>query len=350
MSAPRPGRGVAADGTAPVVLLVGRRRMARLARAIEAAAPGAECILAETAAAGEPHLARAQIVILADVATPAYAAAPRLRWLHLYPTGIDHVAVPALREAPFAMTRKIAASAVPMAEHAMALLLAIARRLPDFRDLQVAADWRDHAGWPASGLGQLAGATLAIVGLGQAGRALARRAAAFDMRVLGVRRSVGEPVPGVARQEPAERLLTVLAEADYAVLMAPLDDTTYRMIGRAELAALRPSAWLVNVARGALVDEGALLDALRAGTIGGAALDVFDAEPLPPDHPLWRQANVIVTPHVAGSGPENEREATAEILANLHRWLAGAPLAGLVRPEEVPTRPELVPAAARGTG
>lgn len=324
------------------VLLVGPRRMAALAERLRAVAPAAGITVVAAAAEGEPHLASAEIVVMADRVTPAYATAPRLRWLHLYPTGIDHVAIPALRRAAFPITHKVEASVVPLAEHVMALLLAIARRLSDYRDLQLAREWRHHSTWPTTGgLRQLAGSTLGIVGLGNVGRAVARRARAFDMRVLGLRRRMAEPVPDVDELLPPERLDGLLAASDYVVLATSLNDATWHLIGEAQLAVMRRSAWLINIGRGPLVDQPALVAALREERIGGAALDVFEQEPLPAESPLWAMPNVIVTPHAGGSGPDNESEAADEIVANFTRYLAGRPLGGLVDPADIPTRTDL---------
>src|SRR5262249_37574725 len=146
---------------------------------------------------------------------------------------------------------------------------------------------------------RLRGATIAMLGLGDIGQTIARAGRAFGMTVIGVNRS-GRRVPGVSRVYPSGQLAAALARADFAVVTLPLTAETRGLVGRRELAAMKPTAWLVNVGRGAVVDEVALVRALRARRIGGAILDVFPTEPLPPRHPLWGLDNAVVTPHISG--------------------------------------------------
>jgi phosphoglycerate dehydrogenase-like enzyme len=170
---------------------------------------------------------------------------------------------------------------------------------------------------------RLRGQTLCVVGLGDIGRTVVRAARAFDMRVVGVSRA-GRPVPGAHAVHRTAALRRVLATADFAVLTVPLTPDTRGLVGAAELAAMKPGAWLINVARGPIVDEAALIAALRARRIGGAVLDVFDEEPLPPEHPLWALDNAVVTPHI--SGPSTPDEIAPIFADNLRRYLAGRPL------------------------
>lgn len=326
-------------GPARQVLLVGGRRMPALGERIQAVAPGLSVRIAADPAAGEAHLAESEIVVVAARLTPAYATARHVRWMHLYPTGVDHVTIPALVEAPFVITHKAWASVVPMAEHGMALMLQIARRLAEFRDLQNAREWRRFDDHPATTLIELRGRTLTILGYGRVGRALARRARAFDMRIIGVKRSIEAEVGDLDLLLPTTRLREALAETDFLIVTTPLNDGTVHLIGESELRAMQPTAWLINIGRGPVVDTRAVLRALQEGRLGGAALDVFEAEPLPSSDALWSHPNVIITPHVAGSGPENEREATEEILANLRRFLDGQPLEGILNRADIPTGP-----------
>jgi phosphoglycerate dehydrogenase-like enzyme len=162
-----------------------------------------------------------------------------------------------------------------------------------------------------------------VVGLGDIGRTIARAARAFGMRVVGVSRS-GRKVAEAQRVYRTRDLRSAIAGADFVALTVPLTDTTRGLIGTAELAAMRPSAWLINIARGPVVDEAALLDALRGNRLGGAVLDVFDEEPLPLDHPLWEFGNVVVTPHI--SGPSTPGEIAPIFNDNLRRYLTGRAL------------------------
>ena len=235
------------------------------------------------------------------------------------------------------MTHKVWASVTPMAEHAMGLILSIARHLPEYAAFQRKNEWRHYSTWPATELKQLAGCTLTIVGYGHVGEAVGRRAKAFDMRVVGVRRSASA-APHADVIYAREKLHEALAEGDFVLLATSLNDDTQHLIGHAELAAMRSTAWLINVSRGPVVDEAALLTALKGGEIAGAALDVFVDEPLPADNPFWSLPNVIVTPHVAGSGPDNESDATAEIVGNFKRFLIGQPLDGQVKVDDIPVR------------
>jgi phosphoglycerate dehydrogenase-like enzyme len=185
---------------------------------------------------------------------------------------------------------------------------------------------------------ELSAMTVGIIGLGNIGRAVAHRLAGFGSTVLGHDPVVAQPVPGV-RQVSLDDLL---AGSTIITIHAPLTEGTRHLINPATIDLLRPDAMIINASRGPLIDEVALIDALRTGRIGGAALDVYEIEPLDAGSPLWGLANVILTPHVAGSGPENEAAATEEILANLRRFVAGEPLQDRVDPRDLPTRSELV--------
>jgi phosphoglycerate dehydrogenase-like enzyme len=173
----------------------------------------------------------------------------------------------------------------------------------------------------------LRGQTLCVVGLGDIGRSIAKAARALGMQVIGVTRS-GRGSRDALRVYRTQALRAALARADFVVLTLPLSDETRGLVGPAELAAMKPTAWLLNLARGPIVDETALLGALRARRIGGAVLDVFDTEPLPADHPLWGFDNVVVTPHI--SGPSTPREIGPIFNDNLRRYAARRPLRHLV--------------------
>jgi phosphoglycerate dehydrogenase-like enzyme len=321
---------------APTVLLVGRGAGGMLP-ALQAAAPAARFLVAPTAAAGEAHLPAADAVVMADRVRPAYLTAPRLRWLHIVGAGVDGFSIAGLRDAPFAITHKVEASIVPMAEHVMAQLLLIARRALEYRALQAERRWARHDQWPTSDLIELAGKTLGIIGLGRAGLAVARRARAFDLRVIGTKRQAAARLPHVAAVYPPDRLHALLAEADFVAILAPLTDATHRLIGAAELRAMKPTAYLINISRGPIIDEAALIRALRERWIAGAALDVFEHEPLDPASELWALPNAIITPHCGGVGPNLGRDSAAEVAANLRRFVAGRPLRHLLNRADIVT-------------
>jgi phosphoglycerate dehydrogenase-like enzyme len=258
----------------------------------------------------------------------AFAAAPALRWVHSPAAGVGAMLFPAMKASPVVLSNSRGMNAVAVAEHALMLMLAAVRRLPDAVRAQSAGRW---AADELSGLPSLRGRTLLIAGLGAIGRELARMASGMGMHVVGTRRETSEPVPeGVAAAYGPAQLPDLLPAADVVVLAAPLTADTRGMIGTAELARMKPSAWLVNVARGKLVDEGALIASLKRGTIAGAALDVFEHEPLSPSSPLWSMPNVIVTPHVAGFRADYWEAAAGLFAANLRRYLAGEAVANIV--------------------
>lgn len=213
------------------------------------------------------------------------------------------------------------------AEHALALMLAAARRLHDH---VVASTWR--AGGFGSPERRLAGTTALVIGTGGIGSALVPMLEPLGVRVIGMNRS-GRPLQGAERTVTADRLMEVVHEADWVVIAAASTAATRHMIDGPVLEAMRDTAWVVNVARGELIDTAALVSALEAGSIGGAALDVTDPEPLPDGHPLWSLDNVIITPHVANTWDMAVPELVAMVERNVARFASGQPLEGLVDPQ-----------------
>jgi phosphoglycerate dehydrogenase-like enzyme len=230
--------------------------------------------------------------------------------------GVERFLVPELPRR-VALTRVAGIFGPWMAEYVLGWCLWFTQRTELFRAQQRERRWS-----PADPL-RLFGGTLCVVGLGDIGRTIARAARAFGMCVVGVSQS-GKKVAEAERVYRVRDLKEALTAADFVVLTVPLTETTRGLIGSAELAALKPSAWLVNVARGAIVDEAALLEALRANRLGGAVLDVFAEEPLPAGHPLWELDNVVITPHI--SGPSTPGEIAPIFNENLRRYLAKRPL------------------------
>jgi phosphoglycerate dehydrogenase-like enzyme len=260
-----------------------------------------------------------------------FARATRLRWIQLTAAGVGAQLFPELVESPVILTNARGLHAVSMAEHALGVMLMLARKLHLARDAQAGSHWAQERLWVESpGFAQLSGSTLGVVGFGAVGRALAERARSLGMRVLAVRRRPDpDPAPADAPWGP-QRLHELIEQSDWLVLVAPLTPATRGLIGRAELARLRPHAVLINLGRGPLVDEPALAEALASGRLAGAALDVFAEEPLPAESPLWGMPQVIVTPHISGFGPRFWERTCGLFARNLHRWLAGEPLENVV--------------------
>jgi phosphoglycerate dehydrogenase-like enzyme len=280
---------------------------------------GATIHLCDKPAAAAYAIGETEILYAWGFPAHLLARAPRLRWIQAMGAGVDGFLVPDLR-AEVVVTRAPVFGAW-MVEYVLGWCAWVTQKMETYRAAQ-----REHR-WIDTVPERLRGRTLAMVGLGDIGRAVARAARSLGMRVVGVSRS-GRPVAHVERVYPVARLTRALAAADFAVVAVPLTRDTRGLIGARELAALRPGAWLVNIARGPIVEEAALLEALRARRIAGAILDVFDAEPLPAAHPLWDFPNVVITPHV--SGPSTPDEIAPIFNENLRRYAAGRRLAHVV--------------------
>ena len=308
----------------PRVLLV--KSSPNLAERLRALAPRAEIVAVASAADGETHIDDVDVVVMADRVRPAYLTSPRLRWMHIIGAGVDGFSIPGLQDASFVITHKVNASIIPMAEHVIAQILVIARRALEYRALQARHQWAPHNQPPTTELIQVHGKTLGLVGLGGAGLATARRAKAFGMRVVGTKRAPADRLPHVDEIFPATRLHDMLARSDFVAVTAPLTDQTHRLIGEPELRAMKPTAYLINVSRGPIIQEDVLTRALRECWIAGASLDVFEREPLDPTSPLWEMPNVIVTPHCGGVGPYLAAESVDEVVDNFRRFVAGRPL------------------------
>jgi phosphoglycerate dehydrogenase-like enzyme len=246
--------------------------------------------------------------------------APRLRWVETPAAGSDHLRSTGVIESGITVTTAGSALAPMVAEHAFALLLGLCRNLPEAVQAQSRAEWRKTV------VRELFGQCIAVVGLGRIGLAVARVAKAFGMRVIGIRRHAGPPPEHVDRMFQRGELIQMLAEADVVVLALPATSETVGLIGDAELAAMKPGAYLINVARGVVVDEAALVRAIRLGRLAGVGLDVFTEEPLPPDSHLWHQPNVLITPHTAVDTASRLERTVTHFGENLARYCSGEPL------------------------
>jgi phosphoglycerate dehydrogenase-like enzyme len=260
-----------------------------------------------------------------------FERAKRLRWVHVTAAGVGPVLFPALVESDVVVTNGRGLHSEAMAEHAIGVMLGFARNLHLARDAQRERRWIQSDllvhGPPFR---DFRGGTLAMIGLGHIGRAIATRARALGLRVIGVRRHPATPPDPAHEQWGSERLGEALALADWVVLATPLTASTRQLIGAAELGRMRPEAVLVNLGRGSLVDEAALVSALRERRIAGAALDVTEEEPLPAASPLWEMPNVILTPHISGLAPRHWERAMDQFTGNLRHYLAGEPLFNVV--------------------
>ncbi|HEY1343899.1 MAG TPA: D-isomer specific 2-hydroxyacid dehydrogenase family protein [Streptosporangiaceae bacterium] len=260
--------------------------------------------------------------IVAEDLRRALVAHPGIAWVQLPLAGVDTLAGAGVIDRRRRWTSAKGAFAEPVAEHALALLLAGLRQLP----------MRARArSWGEPGAATLFDQPVTVVGGGGLATVLLRLLEPFRSPVTIVRHRP-EPLPGAARTVGTDRLAEALAGARAVVLMLALTPSTRKLIGRAELAAMERDAWLVNVARGGVVDTGALVDALRSGQIGGAALDVTDPEPLPDGHPLWDLPNCLITPHTADTEDMRRTLLARRIAENVQRLAAGQELAGLVDP------------------
>jgi phosphoglycerate dehydrogenase-like enzyme len=250
------------------------------------------------------------------------AAAPGLRWYHTLSAGVERLIVPELTDrAGLVLTNNSGAYDLAIAEHVVATIFAAAKHLPTSFAAQARREWHED---PRNS--DVGGATLVVLGMGSIGGELARIARALGMRVIGIRRGGGDGAV------TPDRLGEAAAEADYLVVCAPLTAETRGMVDADVIARLRPTAWLINISRGAVVDERALLDALRERRIGGAAIDAWWTEPLPADSEWWDLPNVIVTPHTSFSSPSVRERSIALVLENLRRFKAGEPLLNRVDP------------------
>ena len=253
--------------------------------------------------------------------------ARKLKWIHSTAAGVLQLMYPELRDSGIMVTNPSGIFSVPMAEHTLGLLLALARNFPDSVRGQDQCRWAQQEIWDKpQHLSEVNGKLLLIVGYGSIGREVARRAKAFDIRVWGVTRSGQGDREHVEKIVAAADLHAVLPEADYVLLSAPETKETKHLIGADELARMKRGARLINVGRGSLLDEAALIAALENGSLGGAALDVTGIEPLPEGSPLWKAPNLLITPHTSGVSDRLWERQTAILMELLGRWFEGREL------------------------
>jgi phosphoglycerate dehydrogenase-like enzyme len=250
--------------------------------------------------------------------------AERLSWIHVAAAGVDTLLFPALVDSEVVVTNARGVFDRPIAEFVLASVLAFAKDLHRSHDLQLARSWRHRETRTVGGSAAL------VVGTGAIGREIARLLRAAGMQVRGAGRTARDSDPDFGTVVPSADLADHVGWADHVVVVAPLTDATRGLVDRRVLHAMKPGAHLVNVGRGPIVDEDALVAALTDGSIAGASLDVFATEPLPPDHPLWATPGVVVTPHMAGDALGWLDTLAQQFVDNAHRWLEGAELVNVV--------------------
>ncbi len=343
-----PGPGSGPNGTPAAIALtpiLSARYRARDLEAIRAAAPGARLVTIGFDGHADGPLDDVEVMLRGRLPAETFdrilSRAPRLRWVHSATAGVERVLTTASRERGLVITNARGVFSRPVAEYVMLMILAVSRRLPSLLELQAERTWQ-----PLESR-ELRDVTVGVVGLGSIGRAVAALATSFGCRVIATRKNPAsgatapdgagdEPYPGAVAPDRVlapEQLPELLAEADFVVLSAPLTAATTDLISDGAIAWMKPGAWLVNIARGELVDERALARALRDGRLGGAVLDTFREEPLPSTSPLYDLSNVILTPHTSWSSTRVMDRSVDLFCDNLRRFAAAEALVNVVDPE-----------------
>ena len=317
-------------------ILSARYREEHLSR-IRAAAPGSRLVGVSLDGLADGPLDDVEVLLRGPMPAATFdrllARCPRLTWVHSATAGVERLLTPDAAGRHLTISNARGVFSEPIAEYTLMMILAVVRRLPELLELQ-----REHT-WQPLPARELRQVTIGIVGLGSIGRAVARLALAFGARVVASRRDpdrqdVGEPIPpGIARVLSHEQLPELLAESDFVVLALPLTTGTERLFDTTRLAQMKRGAWLVNVARGSLVEQGALVRALRSGHLGGAIFDTLWEEPLAPDSPLWETPGLIVTPHTSWSSGRVLDRSIELFCENLARFREGHELLNVVDPE-----------------
>jgi D-2-hydroxyacid dehydrogenase (NADP+) len=278
-----------------------------------------------------PELPDTDIFVGAFLLAQHLQIAKKLKWIHSTSAGIGQLAYPELIASGIAVTNAGGVFSIPMAEHTIGVMLALARNFPDTVRQQDQKLWSQQLLWDKpQHLTELLGATLLIVGLGSIGREIALRAAAFGMRIIGVTRSGNGSATHANKIVSAERLHEVLPEADYVVLAVPETGETKQLFNHERFARMKRGARLINLGRGSAIDEDALVRALESGTLGGAALDVTEKEPLPPESRLWAAPNLFITPHTSAVSSRLWQRETDLIVRLLEEWFGGKELSNRV--------------------
>lgn len=313
--------------TTSLVILALARTEERYLEMIRAVDPRVKVVAAADTERAVLSAPEAEVIMAWQIPQAVMERAGRLRWIHAIAAGVDTLLFPAVMDGRVILTSSVGIHTVGLPEHVMALILAFSRRLHVSIRNQMAHRWDRGAS-----IGEeIEGRVLGVLGLGAIGRALAQRAAGFGMRVIGTKRTP-TPIPHVDRVFPPDGTDEVLREADFLAIILPLTGETRGLIDGRALGVMKRTAVLINVGRGQIIQEAALIEALRAETIAGAGLDVFEREPLPADSPLYDMENVIITPHVSGASHAYLDRAIPFFCENLRRYLDGAPMRNVVDP------------------
>lgn len=304
-------------------VLVYHRRAEEYRRMIRERFPDLEVAAGEEEGTLHQHIADAEVLICWRFPVGVLKGAKKLRWIQLTSAGIDHLLGVQEDLRSVTVTNAKGIHGQVMADYTFGAMVMLHWNFPGLLRDQQARRWQHRF------TGPLAGKTLGVVGVGAIGGEIARRGPGFGMTVVGVKRTPA-PADGVSRIFGPDRLREMLPLCDFVVLVVPATPETRRMIGEAELRAMKRTAYLINIARGSVVDEAALIRGLLEGWIAGAALDVFEKEPLPAASPLWAMENVIITPHIAGEPDAYARRVMEIFGENVARWRAGQPLRNVV--------------------
>ena len=292
---------------------------------LRSVSPEIEVIVAKTSEEAVIEVADADAVYGGGtLAREILLAGKKLRWVQMRGAGVDASLYPEMVESDVVLTNTSGAYDIPIADHVFAMILCLSRGLNMFIRHQMEGVWK---GAPVL---ELAKQTLTIIGLGSIGLAVAQRAHGFDMRILAVDMMAVNKPEYVERVEKPEKLHELLPESDFIAVCCPLTQKTHKLIGEAEFQKMKPTAYLINPARGKIIDQSAMIRALSEKRIAGAGLDVFEQEPLPADSPLWKMPNVIITTHSAGASPSTGDRITDITCENLRRFSAGEPLINVV--------------------
>lgn len=260
------------------------------------------------------------------ISEEAFAAAKKLRWFHFIGMGFDNYKnnMPEMFDREFIFTRAPGTHVIPMAEHTFAMILAYAHRIPGFVVEKQAHRWnaKDYM----DKIIELAGTTMGIISMGGIGKGIAQRAPGFEMDVYAVDSQPMSPPPGVNEVWGMDRLDDLLARSDWVVVTTPYTKESHHLIDHQRIERMKPGAFIAIMSRGGIVDEEALIDALRSGHVAGAGIDAFGQEPLPKESPLWDLPNVIITPHISAHSPQLWLRRGQIFKDNLKRYLAGEPL------------------------
>lgn len=319
----------AAIGLSPI--LSARYRPQDMAR-IADAAPGSRLVSVSLEGLADGDLSDVEVLLRGPMPQPIFdrllSRCPRLVWVHSATAGVERVLTPAALDRGLAITNARGVFSDPIAEYVLMMTLAVSRRLPLLLELHSERTWQ-----PLEGR-EMADITIGVVGLGSIGRRVAELALKFGSRVVAIRRQIGESddLDGIAEVLTPERLPELMAQSDFVVLALPLTPDTVDLFDEQMFAHAKSGAWLINVARGALVDERALARAVRDGRLGGAVLDAFREEPLPPNSELYSTPNIIVTPHTSWSSGRVLDRSIELFCDNLGRFARGEPLLNLVDP------------------